>query len=477
MDPLSIATQKGEGEAVVFKSDYQDPYDVYAKERQRKDLLLAKKKADEAKVKEQRLKDLDELNKLAIEGHISYLDDLGKMKNAMIEKASDALLKSGGTADINQVIYKDLTDFKKTMDVAKQVESWASQVQQNIDKNAEKISPESIEGVKSFIKLTPTEKKDYLTKNGFPHLTPKQEMVNYDEDIAKIKVAKRKTDTDQITGAYITTTKGESIDPKDVDMLAERYVKNGTGENPRSLAAKQLLDDIKSQMSDDPNFQLLDDEEQMFAVQNKAKEYVKSGILAKESTSSGKEIKALPSKKDYSLSGNVYGSDKWRFSYDNGKVSIEDVLSPENKYYKFIVDGETKYIRPLEFDVSTEPEKKYAAYQPDDPNFNKQKVSNPDFIGEEEYVDEDGYKAYRTIRIPYDKVKGKMEAITGVSLQDVKNNFGIGPVKKSDSKIVSKGGKKVSSTVIKNLVGKKGYEGYTEKELVDYYKSQGYSIE
>lgn len=30
---------------------------------------------------------------------------------------------------------------------------------------------------------------------------------------------------------------------------------------------------------------------------------------------------------------------------------------------------------------------------------------------------------------------------------------------------------------IKSKVGKKGFEGYTEKELVDYYKSQGYTIE
>lgn len=33
-----------------------------------------------------------------------------------------------------------------------------------------------------------------------------------------------------------------------------------------------------------------------------------------------------------------------------------------------------------------------------------------------------------------------------------------------------------SLSSIKALVGKKGYEGYTEKELVDYYKSQGFTI-
>lgn len=36
--------------------------------------------------------------------------------------------------------------------------------------------------------------------------------------------------------------------------------------------------------------------------------------------------------------------------------------------------------------------------------------------------------------------------------------------------------KEASLSTIRSLVGKKGYEGYTEKELVDYYKSQGYTI-
>jgi len=37
--------------------------------------------------------------------------------------------------------------------------------------------------------------------------------------------------------------------------------------------------------------------------------------------------------------------------------------------------------------------------------------------------------------------------------------------------------KSVPKSTIKNLVGKKGYEGYTEQELIEYYKSQGYNVE
>jgi len=37
--------------------------------------------------------------------------------------------------------------------------------------------------------------------------------------------------------------------------------------------------------------------------------------------------------------------------------------------------------------------------------------------------------------------------------------------------------KKTTMATIKSKIGTKGYEGYTEQELIDYYKSQGYTIE
>jgi hypothetical protein len=47
---------------------------------------------------------------------------------------------------------------------------------------------------------------------------------------------------------------------------------------------------------------------------------------------------------------------------------------------------------------------------------------------------------------------------------------------RSQSKPTTKSTKNTTMSAIKSLVGTKGYEGYTEKELVDYYKSQGYTI-
>jgi hypothetical protein len=47
---------------------------------------------------------------------------------------------------------------------------------------------------------------------------------------------------------------------------------------------------------------------------------------------------------------------------------------------------------------------------------------------------------------------------------------------KSESKTSEGKVKTISSGTIKSLVGKKGYEGYSEKEIIDYYKSNGYEV-
>jgi len=46
----------------------------------------------------------------------------------------------------------------------------------------------------------------------------------------------------------------------------------------------------------------------------------------------------------------------------------------------------------------------------------------------------------------------------------------------TETKSPNKSLKTISVDRIKSLVGTKGYEGYTEQELIDYYKSQGYDI-
>ena len=60
-----------------------------------------------------------------------------------------------------------------------------------------------------------------------------------------------------------------------------------------------------------------------------------------------------------------------------------------------------------------------------------------------------------------------LQARLGVNIR--KSNSQQQETNSDDSKSLSRG-------TIKGLVGKKGYEGYTESELIEYYKSQGYNI-
>ena len=82
------------------------------------------------------------------------------------------------------------------------------------------------------------------------------------------------------------------------------------------------------------------------------------------------------------------------------------------------------------------------------------------------------------IEVPLSVIKGvlqidedtwnKMNSVGGSS----KPAVSLKP-KKETTKTKSKS---LKMDMIKSKVGTKGFEGYTEKELVDYYKSQGYTV-
>jgi|SRR5215217_913242 len=69
--------------------------------------------------------------------------------------------------------------------------------------------------------------------------------------------------------------------------------------------------------------------------------------------------------------------------------------------------------------------------------------------------------------------------VTGENISDSKFNSGnaSGKMKSPTTPKPATTKKSVPLSKVKSLVGKPGYEGYTERELVDYYKSQGYNIQ
>ncbi len=64
------------------------------------------------------------------------------------------------------------------------------------------------------------------------------------------------------------------------------------------------------------------------------------------------------------------------------------------------------------------------------------------------------------------------KVMTGEASGKIKN----GTLKPKPASASTPNSKTVPVSKIKSLIGKKGYEGYTEKELTEYYRSQGYTI-
>lgn len=80
-----------------------------------------------------------------------------------------------------------------------------------------------------------------------------------------------------------------------------------------------------------------------------------------------------------------------------------------------------------------------------------------------------------------DKLNALVSNLTGENINPTKFNTVGGKGKKtrtpaSGSAPQKSASKEVPLSKVKSLVGKPGYEGYSEKELVEYYKSQGYKI-
>ena len=107
-----------------------------------------------------------------------------------------------------------------------------------------------------------------------------------------------------------------------------------------------------------------------------------------------------------------------------------------------------------------------------------------------QYVD---FKTTETVYLPFDKGQGALgesnynlinaEYFQGRDFVDVvaemerkRGASGSTPAKAEGKNQQSENTKQVPISTIKGLVGKKGYEGYTEQELIDYYTSQGYKI-
>ncbi len=437
MDPLSISQSAGQGDAVIFPSDNQDPYDIYQKDKAKRDALLAQQKAATAKIQQQRLSDLEDLNKLAVEGHVSYLDQEGDMKNKMIEKASKLLLKSNGTADIQKEIYPELTEFQKIRDTAKQTETWASQVAQTINTDHDKLDPNSIVAAKDFLKLKPQQQKEYLLKNGgFPELKHKEEFQDYNADlrtigkqIGQVKGGGTSTDKEGNITSYTT----QQTPPEHVDATADLYIQSGLNqENPNPKAAK-LISDTKTLLSNDPLFNILPPEKQTEQIYQKAKEYAVKELNMVQTEENRSRISRAPSGLNFNFGQGSAENKKWRLTESNYQGTTNNPLNPEVKYSPPGKEGD---IKEVFIEGLAEGENKSFPFpDPNNPNItlNVRPYSYKTVDGEkavsvvEQKLNKKTHKWEDTNRIldytnetpfNYEKANKRMKSIVGMSYED-----------------------------------------------------------
>jgi hypothetical protein len=158
------------------------------------------------------------------------------------------------------------------------------------------------------------------------------------------------------------------------------------------------------------------------------------------------------------------GSGTFQFEYtntsDNPYITIRDPKDP----------NKSLNIKPISVDVNhKQPTTMQASVQLTEAQrkANQEAIDNGESAPYKEIIDLD-YKHVDNIlknkfKIPnvFDIAKGKPVKGVDVKYTDISK---------------SPGSKSTTLSSIKSKVGTKGFEGYTEKELVDYYKSQGYEI-
>jgi len=185
------------------------------------------------------------------------------------------------------------------------------------------------------------------------------------------------------------------------------------------------------------------------------------------------EIKEAPIRNVTNVRVNAGGSGK-------PSVPVMDIVTPVRSYFENV--GEQKeglkgvaQLNLFNNEVTT-------------PVMNEVKVRYPDITADDIYYQKSGNDIWVMKADETGKVN-KQKDVPVFKLDDFTNVSGNKPqgVKsknealrqaqsgKTETKPAA-GSKTISATKLRSLVGTKGYEGYTEKELQDYYRSNGYEI-
>ncbi|OHB99069.1 MAG: hypothetical protein A2Z57_04025 [Planctomycetes bacterium RIFCSPHIGHO2_12_39_6] len=352
-EPLAISTGQGKGFATVLPASGVNYYELKLKRQ----AAEAKKREDD-KAREQKIKtDLfDTLNDLEVTGFIPHTQQLNEEKIGIQKYMTEKYMQNENyNPNTDSEFAKKFGDFKLHNKVSTDIKDWHKSEWAKLQANKDIWDVTSTDTLSKFFKMPLAEQTKFITDYGFPQLTPKKEVLDYDSEIAKL-VPKPSGNTIEVLQPN-GTTKTESVDAPDVgamQSIAQRFA--DAGFKGINTFAGGLVRNLKSEFADDAQFKLLDEEEQDQFINAKAYEHTLKVMKDYAAKNYSSTIQGGTGG-GFSFGDDFMENDKVKVVYsENPSMKIYDIAQikgTENANFDFkTADGDIIYGKPLRIEKS-----------------------------------------------------------------------------------------------------------------------------
>lgn len=437
MDPISISTGQGKGLAQVLPSSGKSPYDLYT------DYLKVKGTKEAAKKKE--VVDVFQgLEDIKLGGFVKDTQYLYDMKNQLQGHLKNQYVQQGNKYNYvtDEKLIKDVNKLKELNQFSENTKGLFNAELTKLQTGKDQWDPTSVEQVTTFYNLPIEERYEYINNGGaIPTLRPKQEVVNYIDEINKFdtpyKTRSGETGSkDGRIGTYDIT----EVDEGKLGDLAERYWT--AGQNNASKGAQKLFEVVKAKVDQDPNFVLMTEQERAQKIKN-----VFTDEFKKIKLSQAKDERKTGSKQDMtglSFGNGMASNNKYTFVYEEG---IEDRPSQFPTTALEQAKGKTKEYQKIRFQRNDAGENRPLVFSDptsQDPNHKSEVIPTEFKKSDGEWklvgVQRKSNGKVKEIEIPASKVQADFKSSYGVSLNELLDG---GIAKGGNMNTVKTGGRKL----------------------------------
>lgn len=475
IEPFQNRYGVGLGEAQVLRSNIDNEQRFW--ENRVDD---ERRKEAQEKAKQKATKDIFEnIDELNVTGYLPHINYLNKQKDTVRDYLTNKYVETKGKYDVNAdpVVGKLVSTFKKENEMSTQIKDWAKTLPTMLTKeSAKNYTPESVQEIDTFLKLPLDQQVQYIQEKGkYPVPEPRPEVIDWrkqnEEDFKKLGTSSYSSEV-PLEGGTTQVRAGKRTPQKNVDDYVKLYVQSGlNGQDPKAVA---LIQEVEKELTEkNPTFRYMDDENKLKLVTAAAEKKKREHGSPFLSTESKVELQGSEDKGGFKVGfGSAEAKDMYYKLGDQqaGPIEGKNVIIfgkkggaqiPQNIFEDR--DGSKIIAQPTGVI--------YDRGGPDDTSLEMEVIAN---VQHGKFEPETKEKKF----IPISKSennKKKFEGEYGVDIDKLYNdpNF-----RKEGKKDVAENPKEKIATVdkIKSLVGKPGYEGYSEQELIEYYKGQGYII-